>query len=93
MNQNETIWVTKWWSTRGIVKMLANIGGGPNRMAIQAQHPRQAFRADEWWGTEQAAVRHVREVLIPRCILELKDELVRIQALEVRIIDGDCTGP
>ena len=91
MNPRRTymIWVTKYWATRGILKMKAEIDANSPGMAIQLGHANQYFHGNEWWGNEYSAIRHVNEVLLPRKIASLEKSIAKLKSHKITVVEAN----
>lgn len=83
-----TVWVTRYWFTKGIMKYENAVLTAPDRVAVLIRNYwNNYFHGNEWHRTEAEARAHV-EVLRQRKIESMEKRLERLRTEEIKVIEG-----
>lgn len=80
-----TVFITKWWDTRGILKVIADVDG--TRAIVKGPSP-YVFENLEWYFTLKEARNRVRDLALfkrGRLTREIRD----VDTQETTALDGD----
>ena len=79
-----TIYVTKYWSTRGIIECRATVSGISGTYGLSArspQFPGMVFSRNEWFDEKNEAIARVKNLAV-KSIISLEKRIIKIKAVQ-----------